>query len=243
MNKKTWFVALVLTALLFGACNFNLNLNIQSGSGNVIREDRLVSGFDKLSLSGIGDVTLTQGNEDALAIEAEDNVLSNIKTEVRDGTLFISYEKKSVVPTKPIKFYLTMRNISELQTLGVSNIHSDSIQADRLNVGISGTGNVNINNLTANRAAINVSGAGNFKADGQVNDIKVTLSGAGNYEGKDLRSMNADVTITGLGRVVVWATDNLDIIISGGGGVEYYGNPQVSKNITGIGTVSQKGDK
>jgi hypothetical protein len=90
---------------------------------------------------------------------------------------------------------------------------------------------------------INVSGAGTLTADGDVVSQRITLSGAGNYEGEDLESQNADITISGLGRVVVWVTDRMDVTISGTGNVDYYGSPQITQRISGLGRINHEGDK
>lgn len=243
MDKKILVVVFVLFAMMFGACGFNLNIDVDQGSGNVITETREVSNFDRLSLSGIGEVELTQGDEESLKIEAEDNIVPIIKTEVRDGTLYITFERKTVLPTKPIKFYLTMRDVRGLEMLGVSNLRSDRIETDRLDVIISGTGGIKILALVADRVTTKISGAGSFEAEGQVGDQNVTVSGAGNYNGEDLQSRSSVVTITGLGRVLVWATDKLDVTISGTGGVDYYGSPSITKSISGIGNLNHQGNK
>lgn len=243
MSKKTLIVLFALFVMVFGACNFNINLDVERGSGNVIRETRDVSGFDQLSLAGIGDVVLTQGSEDSLEIEAEDNILQKITTEVRDGTLYIGYTQRALLPTKDVKFYLTMREISGLKILGVSNVQSDEIKTDRLDISISGTGNIEIRTLTAEQLNVNLSGAGSFKAEGKVSEQKATLSGAGNYEVEDLESENATIILSGIGRAVVWANDSLDVSISGTGSVDYYGSPEVTRNISGLGNVSSRGNK
>lgn len=243
MNRRIWIPIFVLTAVLFGSCGFNININIEQGSGKVTTETRSISGFDKVVLSGIGDVDIVQGQRESLEIEAEDNVIPNIKTEVSDGTLKISFDRKSIIPTKSIKFHLVMRDIRGLETQGVSNIDVKSLETDQLNAGISGTGNINIQNLTAQHLIVNVSGAGSFTTDGQVTDQEVTLSGAGNYEGQDLKSEVATITITGIGRVTCWATDRLDVTISGTGGVDYYGNPEISQQISGLGRLKHAGNK
>jgi hypothetical protein len=243
MDKKALIVISVLFAMLFGACGFQVNLGLEQGSGNITTETRDVSGFDRLSLAGIGDVTLTQGNEESLQIEAEDNIIPNIKTEVRGGTLYITYERKSLLPTKPIKFNLTMKDVRSIETQGVSSVQADKIITDDLDVIISGTGSVNILSLDARQLATNISGAGNFEAEGQVDDQRIVLSGAGNYNGTDLQSKTGDVTITGLGQVSIWATDTLNVIISGTGGVDYYGEPKITRSVSGIGNLTHKGNK
>jgi hypothetical protein len=243
MNRRVWVPVFFLLAFIFGACGVNINLNVDRGSGNVITQTRSVGNFDKVVLNGIGDITVTQGNTESLQIEAEDNILPLIKTVVTNGTLDISFDKKAILPTKPVKFMLAMRNIHALQTNGVSNIHSEKINTNQLDIGISGTGNINIQDLTADQVTVNVSGAGNLTAVGKVSSQKVTLSGAGNYDGQDLQSKSADITISGLGKVTSWVTDNLSIIISGTGGVDYYGSPQVSQQISGLGRINHLGNK
>lgn len=243
MNKRIILPIFILMAFFFGACGVNINLNIEQGSGKVITQAREVSDFDRVVLNGIGDVTITQGDREALEIEAEDNVIPYIKTEVQNGTLEISFTRKSIIPTKSIKFHVTMRSIRGLETKGVSNIQSEKIDTDQLELGISGTGNIDIQNLKADSITVNVSGAGNLTSNGQVNSQKITLSGAGNYDGRDLKSKNAEITITGLGKVVVWVADNLNVTISGTGGVDYYGSPQVSQQISGLGSLNHKGNK
>ncbi len=243
MSRRILIPIFILMALLSGACGVSVNLNIDRGSGNVITEKRSVSGFDQLVLSGIGDVDLTQGSSDSLEIEAEDNIIPYIKTEVSGGVLRISFERKSIFPTKPIKFHLTMRDIHVLDTQGVSNVTAKQIKTDQLRVNISGTGSVNMNELTANQLMLNVSGAGSFTSGGVVADQKIVMSGAGNYNGEDIQSKTADITISGLGRAVCWVTDNLNVTISGTGGVDYYGSPEVSQHISGIGQLKHAGNK
>jgi hypothetical protein len=238
-----WLPIFVILAVLFGACGINVDLDLEQGSGNVITQTRPVSGFDKVVLNGIGDVTLVQGDTESLEIEAEDNVIEQIVTEVKDNTLEIRFDKKTVVPTKSIRFRLTMPTIHSLETKGVSNIQSDKLNTDQLTVSIGGTGNVNLEDLTANSLTVNVSGAGNLTARGKVTDQKVSLSGAGNFTGEDLESQTARITITGLGRVTTWVTQSLDVTISGTGGVDYYGNPQISQQISGLGSLNHKGDR
>ncbi len=243
MNKLLFTITILITALVLMACGFSVDLDVDKGSGNVVTETRQVSGFDRLSLSGIGDVILVQGDEEKLENEGEDNVVQHITTRVVNGTLEIGFEKKAILPTEPIRFYLTMQDIRGLATSGVSNLTSDSIDTDRLEINISGTGNIELDDVTAEQLLINVSGAGNFQASGKVTDQQVTLSGAGNYEGGNLESKNTTVTISGIGRVALWATDNLDVTISGTGGVDYYGTPQISQQISGVGSINHKGNK
>lgn len=246
MNPKVLKALLpffLLIALVAGACNLNTRVDVTEGSGRVTSQTREVSNFDRVVLNGIGDVTITQGNTEKLDIEAEDNIIPHILTSVSNGTLNISFDKKAFVPTKSIKFNLTMRDIHGLESKGVSNIQASQIKTDSLVVAISGTGNINLDDLTADRLNVTVSGAGNLTGQGQVDQLTVNLSGAGNYNGQDIKSKTANITIAGIGRVVAWVTDNLSVVISGTGGVDYYGDPKVSQQISGLGSLKRLGNK
>jgi len=57
-----------------------------------------------------------------------------------------------------------------------------------------------------------------------------------------LRSNNAEILLTGAGSAVVWAEGSLDVNVTGVGSISYFGeNPQVSQNVSGLGSVNSKG--
>jgi len=85
MNRRILF-SVALVVLLLGACI----CPVTRGSGKITTQSRDVSGFDQVSLGGSGELTITQGDKDSLTIEAEDNVMRRIETEVKGDTLFIS---------------------------------------------------------------------------------------------------------------------------------------------------------
>jgi hypothetical protein len=43
------------------------------------------------------------------------------------------------------------------------------------------------------------------------------------------------IEVKGIGNATVWATDALDVRISGGGSVDSYGHPRVTQKVTGRG--------
>lgn len=243
MNRNIFLPIFIIAALLFGGCGVSIDVNLDKGSGSVVTETREVSGFDRVILSGIGELTVTQGDTESLEIEAEDNVIQHITTEVANGTLEISFDRRTVIPTEPVKFNLTMRSVRGLETRGVSNIQASDLTTDELNIVISGTGNINLRDLNADRLTVNVSGAGNFNAEGRAGDQRINMSGAGNYNGEDLESEISSISISGLGRATLWVTEQLDATISGTGGIDYYGSPQVNQQISGLGRIKHMGDK
>ena len=65
------------------------------GSGKVISEEREVPAFDQIHLKGSGKVILTRAADRSVRVKTDDNIMPHIRTEVENGKLIISHEKKN----------------------------------------------------------------------------------------------------------------------------------------------------
>jgi predicted small secreted protein len=192
----------------------------EQGSGNVTSETRNVSDFTEVALNGTGNLVVRQTGSESLNIEAEDNVIPEIKTEVEGNRLTIETGNNMPIPTQPITYELTVKDLSDLELAGAGSIDASDINTDSLKVTTSGSGDV--------------------KAAGKTDSQDVEISGAGSYRAEDLESEEAEIDISGAGEAIVKVEDRLDVRISGYGSVEYIGNPTVSRDITGAGEVTRR---
>ena len=217
------------------------------GSGNVITEPRSVGNFKRVSLSGSGQLIITQGNEESLTIEAEDNIMPRIKTEVKGETLSLGYERdswwKRVRPTRPITFKLEVIDITEAKLSGSGTIKASNVKTKDLEIDISGSGNVVSDRLAAEGLVVNLSGSGKFTLSGRVKKQEIRISGSGKYHAPELESQTVRVRISGSGKAVVRARQILDVKISGSAKVGYYGNPRLTTDISGSGSVESLGNR
>lgn len=215
------------------------------GSGKVVTEARPISDFKQVSFNAFGEMTITQGEAESLIIEAEDNVLPLIRTEVRGGTLYIEPRDNDfgVNLTRPLRYTLVVKTLAGLDLSGAGNVVVQNLKTDQLQITLSGAGSIKFDGLEANTVNYRLSGAGSVTASGQVTHVEARLSGFGSYEGQDLRAESADMTISGAGSATVWATRALDARISGLGSVRYYGDPSVTQDVSGLGSVQRLGDK
>lgn len=218
----------------------------ERGSGNIITETREVSSFDSVKVEYPAQVTIKQGKVESLSIEADDNLLPDLNTQVRGNTLEIFYIKtgdKFINPTKPVVITITLKDIKDVEFSSAGDLTIDSLETDTLDVTLNGAGNLDLKNVTLKRVSVNLNGAGSMTASGTADDIDVTISGFGDFKGEDLQGKAAKVTISGAGSATVWVDDQLDAEISGAGSVNYYGSPNVTKQTNGIGGVSHSGNK
>ncbi len=242
---------LLLSTLILGGCRKTTVVNLAGrsviqGSGNIASEERAVSDFNRVSLTGVGKMIITQGEEESLTLETDDNLLRYVKTEVQSGTLIIGFtdeaKKKSIRPTKSIRFNLNLREMARLEVSGAGDINAASLEAYHLEIIASGGADIQIGELTAEELVVRVSGAGRFSLAGQVAEQNILISGAGHYRAAKLESRRAVVEVNGAGNATVWVTDSLDVQISGVGNVEYYGSPSVNQRISGVGRLTGLGN-
>jgi hypothetical protein len=214
----------------------------------ICTETREVTPFTRLSFAGVGDLTITQGEEVSLVIEADDEVLPEIRSEVRGGTLHIGYKPIGILKMlfqsgKPIKIRLTMVEIAEINSSGAGNVYAPAIRSPQLDLHTSGVGNITVDRLEVERLSISISGTGSVTLKGQAREQKLSLSGVGSYRAGDLQSEQGVVHISGTGSAVLWTTEALEISLSGVGSLEYYGNPRVKQHVSGIGHVNGRGNR
>src|SRR5690606_6445715 len=95
--RVTKFCLALLLTLFLGSCNFNIQgpdfFDSVSGSGNVIIEKREVQkNFDKIRVSSLLKVELEQAPNYEIIVEADDNIIPYITTEVEGNTLKVYFD-------------------------------------------------------------------------------------------------------------------------------------------------------
>lgn len=237
-------VALALASLAgLAACELHLGpADVVQGSGSVKTESRQVQGFDKVELSGVGTLTITQGSTEALTIQAEDNLLPRLRSDVEAGTLRLGPQGAAISPTKPIRYDLTVKQLTGVDVTGAADVQAASLQADQLTLKVTGAGKVDVGRLTSSGSlAVDLTGSGQVTVSGQVPRQTVTISGAGKYQAANLATQQATIDVTGAADCSVRVSDHLTVSISGAGHVAYAGSPAVDEHVAGAGSITRTG--
>ncbi|MFC2159957.1 head GIN domain-containing protein [Actinomycetota bacterium] len=214
---------------------------IVRGSGNVASEDRDVSGFSKVSVSGSGNLRIEQGDEESLTIEAEDNILPLITAKVSGNTLKIGFKPgTSISTTKNIEFHLKVKDLDSISGSGSGNIDCSGLAADNLSVKTSGSRNVDMINLEVNSIVLNSSGSGNITMAGITDSQNIKTSGSIKYSGEGLESKSCVINSSGSGELIVKVSDDLDINASGSIKITYIGSPSITQKTSGSASVNSK---
>jgi len=237
-----------------GSTPFDWNINIGEdfgggvqGSGVIKTETRKLAAAETVTLNYPAEVTIKQGKANSIVITADDNLLKQLSTEVKDGVLEITNSENSwadrVKPTEGVVIVITLKDVSRIALPSAGSLLVTDLKTDSLTLNVSGAGDISLTNLDVTSLDVTLSGAGSITADGKAESLGVNISGFGDFKGGDLQSQMANVRITGAGSSTAWVEKDLTASISGAGDIKYYGNPSVDESISGAGNVSKLGDK
>lgn len=205
--------------------------------------------FSSLSFKSLGKVELIQGDNCSLRIEADEDTLQEIKTEISEGFLSIVYEPemsdwmklRSLGKKHPPKYFLTMREVKQLDFSGAGNLTVEKLKGETLKISHAGLGQLDIKGLGYQSLDANLSGFGKIVLAGEVQAQTITLGGAGSYQADQLKSQEANVSLTGAGSADVWVEDQLIGRVSGAGSIRYKGAPTIEELVTGLGSIKAIG--
>ncbi len=242
--KKDLLPVSAACLVLTGCMHFNWSEEpTVKGSGNLVSETRAVSQFDRVLVSGSGRLSIVQDGQESLAIEADDNLLPLIKSDVTGALLKLGPEHVNLSPSKQIHYTLHLKSLKELHLSGSLHAEAESIKTDQLLTHLSGSGKMRIPRLEAGDLEVHVSGSGDIEIAGKVSAQKIHISGSGNYRAGNCESETVAIHVSGSGDATVWAHRSLDAAVSGSGNIKYYGSPQTAAHISGSGGVASLGSK
>ena len=239
MRKYLW-IALALPVIL-GSCRHFWGKRVR-GDGNIKTEDRSVSSFKNVEVSGAAKVFVSQGDQSSVKIEGDENLLQYIEVN-QEGDKIVVRERPgfNLQPTSDLKIYVTAPVYNKIDASGACDIIGQTkiVNPEDLDLQVSGAGDIRME-VDAPRLSADVSGSGSIDLKGQTKDVRLDLTGAGKAHCYDLLAENAKVDITGAGSAEVYASVKLDADVSGAGDVRYKGNAStVNQNVSGAGSVKR----
>jgi len=210
-----------------------------SGEGEVVTQEITLDALTGVNLGFSGNVILTQGSPQKIVMEGQQNILDNIKREVKNGTWNIVFDK-SVHNAKDVTVRITMSTLKELGLGGSGSIKSTGkfTGLGDLDINLSGSGNITFE-YEAQETDLNLSGSGEVDLAGSSKSLEIGISGSGEVDAPKLTTDDCEIHISGSGDASVHANQNLETHISGSGDVEYSGSASVTTRISGSGSVSK----
>ena len=231
--------------MLFALAFTSVNAQTR-GNGNVTTETRELSSFDAIKVGCAIKLHLSQGDQQSVKVETDENLQSRIITKVSNGTL--NLECNNVQNATKMDVYVTAVKLNSLDASGASKVYGETpVKSDVFGLYTSGASKVNMDidagifnnetsgaanntiNLTAKSANTEVSGAGNLTLKGTAEKHKTEVSGAGNLKAMEFISDYTDAEVSGAGSAKIMARKQIKADLSGAGSLTYVDKDNVKK--------------
>ena len=210
-------LALILPTLALATALAGCTLH---GSGTQASEVRELQPFDRVDLGGAFElrVHVDPEVEQKVELSADDNILEGIGTQVSGTELEITMEEWKVRPKQPMLVEIWVPSLAEIDASGAADIQVEGLHGERFE--------------------LDVSGAAKAVLDGRVESFELDSSGASEVEARALEAKRVRLELSGAGKAEVFASEELDVDLSGAAQVRYWGEPEsVREDVSGAGKV------
>jgi hypothetical protein len=184
------------------------------GNGKLITRDVPVKSFNELKANGVYELKLTQGDKEAVRIEADENLQEYFTVTNEGSRLIINTEKlkdKNLKGKIKMKVYITFKNLKNLEIGTVGSVQSENQLAfDDLDFKNKSVGNVNLK-LTANKFNMENKSVGNVELSGKAEDVTVKNNGVGSLDASNFVVQTMDIENSGVGNAAVNAQKTLKV--------------------------------
>ncbi|MGQ0827483.1 MAG: head GIN domain-containing protein [Bacteroidota bacterium] len=212
-NRKYIHIFFALLSLMcFSTCKKENMCDCFKSTGSIVTKTREISGFTKIFVEDNMNVFITEDPSFEVKIETGDNLLSLIKTEVVDGTLFIRNDNKcNWVRSydKPFNVYIKMPVIEYITSNGTGNIKSlNTLTTDKFDIQTKNSGNIE---LTINNTSIHshIHGSADVTLHGITNEHSCSIVGTGYLYCSNLQTKYTWIQTGTIGMCYISATDLL----------------------------------
>ncbi|WP_026450177.1 head GIN domain-containing protein [Aequorivita capsosiphonis] len=236
--KPIHLIATSIIALIFTSCV--INIDGEKGNGNVVTQERDVTeNFTELRGSAGLEVYLTQGDENKIVVEADENLLQYISTDIKNGKLHIT-TSENIGRSKAKKVYVTFKELNNIEaSSGADVIGNSVIKSQNLSLRSSSGADLKVE-VFSQDLVIKSSSGSEVDVSGKASSLKADASSGSEIDAEELLVASCNAEASSGAEVTVNVKDKLETHVSSGGSINYYGNPvSVDSNKSHSGSVKK----
>lgn len=209
------------------------------GSGKVVEQSRSPGPFTRLRLDGSITVEAQAASSNSVLVQADDNIVPLVRTELDGDTLVVSTRPGASFRTHhPVLVRVGFIRLVAADLRGSGDLTITGITGDRFDAALAGSGDLALKQVTLGSLAASLAGSGDLTAQGRTSEMKLSIAGSGDAHFDKLQAKRGSVTVAGSGDAKVNASEAMDVQIAGSGEVWVAGNPpQLTQRVAGSGEV------
>jgi hypothetical protein len=239
MTTLAKFAIAFFMVLFLSSCVFDMNFGEgKRGNGVVVKDDRQVTqDFTVVSASEGLDVYVTQGDDFEITVEADENIIDLIGTDIKNGKLRIHAIENIGRATKMI--YVTLPTITELSASSGSDLVSKNVlRANKISLGASSGAGMKVELVTEDVDADASSGA-NMRIVGEAAMFYADASSGANINAREFSVKTCRAEASSGADIYVNVSESLVADASSGADIRYTGDARVEKMKSVSGSVKK----
>ena len=242
MKTRNQILTFVCIFLLSGMTSlFGAELSTPKDD-NVKKEKREVGSFTGIRVGGAFEVYVKQTGTCSVVIEADEEIMQYITTEVDGDILKIGMKKPKPScwnNVNTLKAFITVADLESIDLSGAVEFTTGTkIKGETLNMDVSGAVEADLD-LDVQTLQIEASGASELDIKGQAQEAIVKSSGASDMDAFDFQVENLSIYASGACDAKVHATGTLKVSASGACDVKYKGSASVNVHTSGASSVKK----
>lgn len=208
----------------------------------VKKESRSVGSFTGIKVGGAFEVFLRQTGTPAVVVEADEEIIPYIITEVEGNVLRVGMSK---IPhhwgdVHTLNVYIDVAELNSLEISGAVEISTQSqIKGESMEFDCSGAVEADLN-LSVGTMDMELSGACEVTLKGDAQKVNISTSGASELDAGDFSVKEMEIFASGATEAGVNVTGTLKISASGACEINYTGGASVNAHTSGASSVRQK---
>ena len=227
----------VIMALFLSSCVFDMNWGAGKRGNGIIAEDRreVTEEFTVISAAEGLDVYVTQDRDFEILVEADENIIDLIGTDIKNGKLRIHAIENIGRATK--KIYVTLPEITALSTSsGADLITRERIEADEISLDASSGSDLRIQ-LNADMVYADTSSGASIRISGAANTLYADASSGADIRAGEFEVKTCEADASSGADIRVNVSEQLVADASSGADIKYTGEASVKKNKSVSGSV------
>jgi hypothetical protein len=197
-------------------------------------------GFDKVELRSAATVTIVAGRGFSVHADGGPRMVERMTADVRNnGTLVIDWQRGESmhIENEHLHVTVTMPRVAGAAIAGAGSIAIDHADSPSFVADVGGAGTIRIAALRADRTQLAMGGTGQIVAAGRTARLDARVSGVGTIDAGNLDAAGGALAMSGTGHIGARINGPADVTLSGMGSVVVTGNPRCSVHKSGLGSV------
>jgi hypothetical protein len=222
--------ALLVTALLA----VSVFASAQNG-----KKEIQTGNYEKIAISGPFTIELFSGKAGKVTVSGDDKSTDLVDVIVEDNTLKIKAKNtRKWTGSDHVAIAIPFEVLHEIDISGSTKVTSNNlVKVDLLVLHTSGSGETELA-VDAQKVEVALSGSGKINLSGKAASFVSLVSGSGDLNAFDLKTISAEIKVSGSGSSRIYTSDSLVARVSGSGEIAYKGNPaKEDTQVSGSGKI------